>query len=76
MLFARRDVTDAQLVQRVLSGQRDIFGVLVERYLPLVQAVALAQTVARKLCSARRSIPESAVGGVERRESQTDASAN
>ncbi len=42
MLF-RRPVSDKALVERVLRGQRDEFGRLVERYLPMVHALAFAQ---------------------------------
>lgn len=43
MLF-HRVRTDAQIIHRVLSGHRDDFGVLVERYGGMVEAVSIAQT--------------------------------
>ncbi|GMV93660.1 MAG: hypothetical protein AMXMBFR82_34380 [Candidatus Hydrogenedentota bacterium] len=44
MLWKLRKVSDAEIVRRVLAGKRDEFGVLVERYLAVVQAVAYART--------------------------------
>ena len=42
MLF-RRLVSDKTLIERVLRGQRDEFALLVDRYLPMVHALAFAQ---------------------------------
>ncbi len=44
MLLNRLEISDARLVRRVLSGRRDDFGVLVERYLGVVQSIAYAYT--------------------------------
>ncbi|MCC6144107.1 MAG: RNA polymerase sigma factor, partial [Candidatus Hydrogenedentes bacterium] len=43
MLFSTRHAADGKIVRRVLSGHHDDFGILVDRYLPVVQAVALAR---------------------------------
>jgi RNA polymerase sigma factor (sigma-70 family) len=43
MLFTSRHAADGRIVKRVLSGHRDDFGILVDRYLPVVQAVAYAR---------------------------------
>lgn len=44
MWWRSRDKKDGEIVRRVLQGRRDEFGLLVERYLPAVQAVAYAHT--------------------------------
>jgi RNA polymerase sigma factor (sigma-70 family) len=43
-MFGFMTSSDAVLVRQALSGRKSAFGELVERYLPMVQAVALAQT--------------------------------
>lgn len=43
-MFGFMATSDAALVRQALSGRKSAFGALVERYLPMVQAVALAQT--------------------------------
>ncbi|MCC6695578.1 MAG: sigma-70 family RNA polymerase sigma factor [Candidatus Hydrogenedentes bacterium] len=44
MWWRSRNRKDGEIVRRVLQGRRDEFGLLVERYLPAVQAVAYAHT--------------------------------
>ncbi|HIJ74578.1 MAG TPA: RNA polymerase sigma factor [Candidatus Hydrogenedentes bacterium] len=43
-MLVRRDVSDRRLIRQVLAGRRESFGVLVERYLHVVHALAYAQT--------------------------------
>ena len=43
-MLSLRGHADALVVRRVLKGERDEFGVLVNRYLPVVHAVAYAHT--------------------------------
>lgn len=44
IMFALLKQSDARQVRKVLSGQRDAFAPLVDRYLPAVYAVSYAQT--------------------------------
>jgi len=44
MWWISKTKSDNEIVRRVLQGRRDEFGVLVERYLPSVRAVAYART--------------------------------
>ncbi len=43
-MFGRKRQNDGELVRRVMSGQQEDFDILVERYLPMVHAIAYAQT--------------------------------
>ena len=43
-MFGSRKPSDSQVVGRVLSGERDAFGILVERYIGVVHALAYAET--------------------------------
>jgi RNA polymerase sigma factor (sigma-70 family) len=42
-MFRRKPLTDGEIVTGVLKGRRDLFSQLVERYLPVVHAVAYAK---------------------------------
>lgn len=43
-MFGRKKLSDSEIIRRVLSGQRELFGALVERHMPLVHALAYART--------------------------------
>ena len=43
-MFRWRNNSDEELIRRVLAGRRESFGILVERYMPTVHAIAYAHT--------------------------------
>ena len=43
-MISQNTSTDSQIIKQVLAGQQEAFGILVERYMPVVHAMAFAHT--------------------------------
>lgn len=70
-MLLRRKLDDREAVRKVLSGHREAFGVLVDRYLPTVHAIAYAHSANR--ADALDVAQDAFIRGLERLNTLNDA---